>query len=152
MKIINLNEYKNKSISYVRKNNYELYLKEKIIQNQNKIINKIENKKEKENNITFHNKTNLGKEKEGKINKIEINFDDEVKIQNKENEKLENNIEQIKDILPKEEKSIFMERMEKLGYKKEKNIFRKNRNSLSDIRPTKKYQINSINKSSDYNK
>ena len=43
-----------------------------------------------------------------------------------------------------------MERMEKLGYKKEKNSFRKNRNSVSNIRPIKKYQIKSINKSSDF--
>ena len=155
MKIINLNENKNKSISYIRKNNYELYLKEKIIQNQNKIINIQQNKKEKEkekNKAYNYNKINLGKEKDGKINKIEIDFDDEVLIQKKENEKFENNIEQIKDILPKDEKSIFMERMEKLGYKKDKSTFRKNRNSVSNIRPIKKYQINSINKSSDFKK
>ena len=141
MKNININEFKNNSISYNKRNNHEIYLKEKILENQNKSINK------------QPNKINLGKEKSGKLNKIEINFDENDDLmQEKESLKLKNNIETIKDILSNNEKKYFLERMEKLGYKKDKYYIQKNRNSTSNIRQIKKYKINSINKSTNSNK
>ena len=163
LKIINLDE-KNKSISYGEKNTFELKLREKIKQSQinnsniNKIINIQSNKflkEKKENNNLKKNNINLGNNKEqelAKFNKIEINFDDEAIIQKKENEKLVNSIEKIKEFLPKDEKTVFIERMEKLGFTKDKKINKKIRNSTNNIRNIKKYQINSINKSSDFNK
>ena len=160
LKIINLDD-KNKSISLDKKSNFELNLREKIKQSQinndnNKIINNQSNKlikPKKENNNLINNKINLGKYKDkeiNKYNKVEINFDDEIIIQKKEDEKLKNNIEQIKEFLPKDEKTIFVERMEKLGFTKDKNHNGKNRSSAGNIKNIKKYQINSINRSSDF--
>ena len=42
--------------------------------------------------------------------------------------------------------------MEKLGFTKDKNHNGKNRSSAGNIKNIKKYQINSINRSSDFNK
>ena len=61
-----------------------------------------------------------------KLNKIEVSFDDQNYDDKKNNEKFENDIKLIKDILPKEEKEFFLERMKKLGYNKDKKMIKKN--------------------------
>ena len=55
-----------------------------------------------------------------KFNKYEVNFDDDNSSKNeKDNLKFQNNVKIVKDILPKEEKEFFVERMKKLGFKKD---------------------------------
>ena len=67
-----------------------------------------------------------------KFNKIiDVNFDDTILTENKEKEKFENDIEQIKAILPENEKELFLKKAEKLGYNRDFKISKKRKNNLA---------------------
>ena len=53
---------------------------------------------------------------------MDINFDDERLIQNRENKKLTKSINQIKDILPYKDRDYFQERVEKMVHFSSKKI------------------------------
>ena len=156
------NEKNNSSVERKINNNLSLNLinkinKQSLINNYNKNISKHKNIilfKDK-NNIEINKDNKQIKEKDNykevqKLNKIEVNFDDTKIVEKKEKDKLVNEIDKIKNILPKDEKDIFLDRMKKLGYIKNKNVNKKNNNSMIIKKNYKKYQINSINKSCDY--
>ena len=85
-----------------------------------------------------------------KLNKIEVSFDDQNYDDKKNNEKFENYIKLIKDILPKEEKEFFLERMKKLGYNNDKKMIKKNISVFAIKKNVTKYQLNSINNNTDF--
>ena len=68
-----------------------------------------------------------------KYNECIVNFDNQNDENKKDNYKLENDIQKIKDILSKGEKNIFMERMKKQGYtNKNKRALLKNKYDKND--------------------
>lgn len=112
--------------------------KDNQIINYNKIFRKKRNyifnkRKNNNNNISELNKNKNfrlfssfdNKKLTTKFNKVEVNFDNMVHTENRDKEKLENDIKQIKEVLPQDEKGIFLERIKKLCFSKDKNIDRK---------------------------
>ena len=79
------------------------------------------------------------------FNKIDVNFEDTLFNEDKEKEKIANNIEQIKSVLSLDQKGVFLERMKILGYSRENKIRNKNNNDLSYKKELVKYQLDKIN-------
>ena len=125
---------------YDNKNSFNTkgIIKDKQI-NDNKNVEKKSNmifKKIRKNNIYGGNKFKRlyssinNKRSNATFNKIEVNFDETNFSENKEKEKFRNDIEQIKAVLPQNERQIFLQRVEKLGYRDIK-INKKNKNDIS---------------------
>ena len=87
--------------------------------------------KKERNNDKF--KDLLSPNDKTKYNECIVNFDNQNDENKKDNYKLENDIQKIKDILSKGEKNIFMERMKKQGYtNKNKRAVLKNKYDKND--------------------
>ena len=67
-----------------------------------------------------------------KYSQMDINFDDERFVQDRENQKLTKSINQIKNSLPYKDRDYFQERVQKLVQLSDKKQIRKNRSSHSN--------------------